>query len=241
MITTTSKFTLSIITSTLNEVDNIDKTMESLFPLLPDVEWVYVDGGSQDGTVAKASKYAEFVHFYPGCSLYEGFNNGIRHASGKYIYYLNAGDTIISKDTLQRLVEVLKNGDADLYYFNTLMPDGHLFPMHRDKIFYKMPFSHQGCVMKRTTVDRIGWFDDRCGPAADHDLIVRMWLQECEFEEIKNLCLTRCADWKSTEDNLGRALNRWRNVRNQIKKHFPHDLSKIDAGYYDIVSFAMSS
>ena len=217
------KPTLSVITSVLNPgVEEIKKTMFSILPIPDDVEWVYIDGGSNDDSLNEVIRYVE-VEIHPETTLYGGFNWGWRHAKGDYVYYLNAGDIILSGGLLGELATIIRNHEnpSDVYYFDAKVNETTLFPMAPDlkTIFYKMPFSHQGCVVKRDVIKSIGGFSEYSGPTADHELLVKLFMKGCEFSEISDLCLTQCAEWKSTEDDLGRLLNRWRNIRNLFFKN----------------------
>lgn len=231
------QYKLTIVTSTLNDSKGMNKTLESLLSMNHDlVEWVVIDGGSIDNTVSMMSSYA-CVSTYPRCTLYGGFNRGIEHSRGEYVVFLNSGDTILSQAVLDALVMQLN--DKDVYYFDTQLSNGDLFPIKAlENIPFNMPFSHQGCAMKIETVKKMDCFSEYSGPAADHELILKMWLNECSFEKL-NLCLIKCAPFTSTEDDIGKLLNRWRNVRNIYKKSYPDEKTKIDKKYGQLLSFML--
>lgn len=230
------KYTLSIITSVLNPgKEAIIQTRDSLIPINDEIQWVYVDGGSKDESWKEVLGYTE-PFMDPGTTLYGGFNRGLSFSQGRYIYYLNAGDTIHSHGALDQLITTLKEAREDLYYFNTLVNDGHLFPMLPPEMApYRMTFSHQGCVMSRRRMIEFGAFNEMSGPAADHELIVKFFLNDFRIKKLDIEPLTKCADWESTEDDIGRCLNRWRNIRNLYKKFRPDQVTELDRNYFSML------
>ena len=223
---------LSIITSVLNGENTLPKTIESLFPIPDNVEWVFVDGGSTDRTIEVGALWSE-PHLHSGCSLYAGFNHGLRHSKGEFVYFLNSGDKVLPEGNLRGLVNELN--ESDVYYFDTQVSDGSLFPRFElDRLPYRMCFSHQGCVMKRESVLNLGGFSETSGPTSDHELLVKLWLTGHKFESL-HYTLTQCAPFESTEDYIGRLINRWRNVRNLYKTYRSDKLEFVDRTYYGMI------
>jgi glycosyltransferase involved in cell wall biosynthesis len=233
----TAHYKLSIITSVLNAEKTLPATIESLFPLPEGAQWVFVDGGSVDSTRALVKGVEGNARFdvYPGTTLYEGFNRGGQIARGDYLMWMNAGDTLHSKENLKKLVSQIEtNNSPDVYYFDAIHPKGGLFPIHSlNAMPFALPFTHQACAIKRTTFDKFNGYDVTTGKLADHELMIRMWLNDCTFEFIENLILIKCDNLTSTEDQLGMSLNSWHNVRNLYKKCRPEKLSDMDAAQLD--------
>ena len=73
-------------------------------------EYILVDGGSKDDTVAiaKASgiKFAHIVSERDN-GIYDAMNKGIALATGDYLCFLNAGDAFYAPDTLQTIVDAI--------------------------------------------------------------------------------------------------------------------------------------
>ena len=55
----------------------------------------------------------------PDNGLYDAMNKGLRLATGKYIWFLNAGDEIHDKNVLFKLLSELHN-NADIYYSDAM-------------------------------------------------------------------------------------------------------------------------
>lgn len=104
------KFT--IITCTYQAENELERTLRSVLEqTYKDVEHLIVDGASTDATLRLAQTYATesqaqnnghqvMLTSEPDNGLYDAMNKGLRHATGDYVLFLNAGDTFPSESTL---------------------------------------------------------------------------------------------------------------------------------------------
>lgn len=138
------KFT--IVTCTYNAAPVLQRTLDSvLHQSYSDVEHLILDGQSKDATVKMALDYkeksdnAEGGHEVTVISekdggLYDAMNKGIRHATGTYIVFINAGDVFPNNDTLETISASLGDGETlpGVIYGDTdiVDEDGH-FLRHR--------------------------------------------------------------------------------------------------------------
>ena len=104
---------LSIVTVNLNNKLGLQKTLNSL--KLQDkkktrFELIVIDGGSTDGSVDIIKKNLKIIDYYVSekdRNLYEAMNKGIKRAKNKFIIFINSGDTLISKDTVKKIILTL--------------------------------------------------------------------------------------------------------------------------------------
>lgn len=71
-------------------------------------EWIIIDGGSTDGSIALIEKHKEKIDFWISESdrgIYNAMNKGILNATGKYLLFLNSGDFLAGNN----IVELFKN------------------------------------------------------------------------------------------------------------------------------------
>ncbi len=138
------KFT--IVTCTFNAAPVLQRTLDSvLCQKFADVEHLILDGLSKDDTVRMALAYKErseklgndhdvVVISEKDGGLYDAMNKGIRHATGDYIVFLNAGDTFPDSDTLDTIASSIGDGEqlpGVLYGDTNIVDMDHHFLRHR--------------------------------------------------------------------------------------------------------------
>ena len=107
------KFT--IITCTYNAADVIKPTLDSILnQTWGQIEHLIIDGASKDDTVKVAEAYRQRsleeetehdvrIISEPDRGLYDAMNKGLRLATGDYVVFLNAGDSLPNDDTLEKI------------------------------------------------------------------------------------------------------------------------------------------
>jgi glycosyltransferase involved in cell wall biosynthesis len=102
---------LSIVTICYNNIEGLKATSKSLSQVLKlNIEWVIIDGGSQDGTkqILKDLGATQVVS-EADKGIYDAMNKGLTRSSGEYVMFLNSGDTLTSFSAIQ----LLFNDDFD--------------------------------------------------------------------------------------------------------------------------------
>jgi len=110
----------TIVSVTWKDAWSLTKSMRSLFrQSCKDYEYIVIDGASDDGT-------AGLIRFWQANSLvssavierdegvYDAMNKGIRLARGKYVCFLNAGDTFADDSVLERIRSLLEAAPVPL-------------------------------------------------------------------------------------------------------------------------------
>jgi glycosyltransferase involved in cell wall biosynthesis len=105
---TNHKFPLvTIITVVFNNVTYIEETIQSVLnQTYQNIEYIIIDGGSTDGTLNIIKKYEKFLDYWVSekdKGIYDAMNKGIQLAKGKWINFMNSGDTFYSKDTIKSI------------------------------------------------------------------------------------------------------------------------------------------
>ena len=125
---------LSIVTVCYNEKD-IGRTCESIVSQsCQDFEWIVVDGGSTDGSLEVIKHYKERIDILisePDNGIYDAMNKGIRLAKGKWINFMNGGDTFA--DIFCVLPEITRQQTSSMAIstgcFQTGVSENQNFPM----------------------------------------------------------------------------------------------------------------
>lgn len=121
--------TFSIITVTYNASRWLERTILSvLSQSYASIEYLVIDGGSTDGTVDLIKQYEAGIAYWvsePDRGLYDAMNKGLQRATGDYVWFINAGDTIYTADTVQKIVASLKKNVSlpDVLYGETAIVD----------------------------------------------------------------------------------------------------------------------
>lgn len=98
---------LSIVMMVKNEERYLDKTLESLKPLMREIdsELVILDTGSEDSTVEIAKKYTDKIFFANWNNDFGQMRNiSISHASGEWILILDADEQLTNYDKLKEFL-----------------------------------------------------------------------------------------------------------------------------------------
>ncbi len=118
---------LSVITIVFNDVENIEKTINSVFSqTYSNIEYIIIDGASKDGTVDIIKKYSDKLFFWssePDAGLYDAMNKGINKARGDYVCFLNSGDLFFEENTIEKMFSSTKNNEVDIFYGETVIID----------------------------------------------------------------------------------------------------------------------
>jgi glycosyltransferase involved in cell wall biosynthesis len=102
-----NKVPITIITVVFNDAKNIESTILSVISqTYKNIEYIIIDGGSTDGTKKIISNYKKYIDHYVSekdQGIYDAMNKGISLASGKWINFLNSGDTLSNKKVIERI------------------------------------------------------------------------------------------------------------------------------------------
>lgn len=119
---------ITIITVTYNAEQFLPRTLESVNRCLAEIEdkgaieYLIIDGASKDNTLKIAEQYASIISKVvsePDRGLYDAMNKGQQLASGRYLWFLNAGDEMYNQYTLRHLLRAFE-ADADIYYSDAM-------------------------------------------------------------------------------------------------------------------------
>lgn len=177
------KTLITIITVVFNDKQNIEKTIQSvLSQTYSNIEYLIIDGGSNDGTLDIIRKYEEQIDYWvteKDQGIYDAMNKGIRLAKGEWLNFMNSGDTFFDQETIAKIdfLNIDKHiniiyGDVNTIYsdFSVIYHTGNL-----KKLPYGMQFSHQSAFF-RTSVHKRAMFDLKYRYASDFHSVLKFYL-----------------------------------------------------------------
>lgn len=119
---------LSIITVTFNAQDTVGHTVKSIVEQTGgNWELLIIDGASTDNTLEIVRSIAgdkAIILSEKDKGIYDAMNKGLALARGRYVLFLNAGDSFHDVDVLKRFEEAASlNPDAGVIYGQTVLVD----------------------------------------------------------------------------------------------------------------------
>lgn len=162
----------SIITPVYNSGAKIEKTINSVAAQDGDLyEYIIVDGASTDGTLASIKKSTGGFELVsePDAGVYEAMNKGIALASGKYLYFLGAGDSL-RPHALSNVARLMPREDLNFVYGNVYWEDQLMIyagAFTKEKL-RDSNICHQAVFYQRNIFDLLGGFDLRFKILADY-------------------------------------------------------------------------
>lgn len=183
---------ITIVTVTYNCSKILNETIESCINQDYDnLEYIIIDGASTDGTLDIIKRYSEKINFIlsePDKGIYDAMNKGIEHATGEWIFFLNAGDKFFSDKTLSNIFQDIDyDCDAILGNYYSISNNGLTLhkvdrPFYSDNPYYlSMGFNHQ-CIFIKTKWAKDLKFDLSFKCCADYNMIFQIYKHGAKFE-----------------------------------------------------------
>ena len=171
---------ISIITVCLNAEKTIEETILSVVnQSYPNIEYIVIDGDSNDQTKNIIEKYKDKIHHYISKKdegLYFAFNKGIDLVTGEMFGFVNADD-ILMPNAIDTLVKYYNsNSDIDFIFGSVKKHWGILHGYKPKKIYYSWGFysSHStGFFIKSTSAKQVCYYNTKYKYHADYDYFYR--------------------------------------------------------------------
>lgn len=210
---------VSIITPCLNSAGTIRKTIESvLHQTYKNIEYIIVDGGSTDGTVAIIKEYvSQFSDRMRYISerdhgVYDAMNKGIRMSHGSIIGIINSDD-FYERDAVESILANMGTQKYQVIYgYCRMNKNGHTrYVLRRHhKNLPKVMIPHPTCFLTRNVYCEFGMFLKCLNIASDYELMLRLYVSNrVEFIQVKKVIanfelggLSSCAKQLEREQTL---------------------------------------
>lgn len=183
---------ITIVTITYNAEKELPRTIESVMEqTCHDYEHLIIDGASTDRTLEVARRNPDArILSERDHGLYDAMNKGLAYARGKYILFLNAGDTFRTPDTLALYAKEAAK-ERDIIYADTMIVDeegNDIGPRHysapeiltSDSFSKGMLICHQAFMVRREIAPP---YDLQYRFSADYD-----WTIKCIAETTPENC-----------------------------------------------------
>jgi len=178
---------VSIVTPSFNQASYLERTMRSVLEQdYPNLEYLVVDGGSNDGSVDIIQQYSKKLAWWvsePDCGQTEAINKGFQHASGTIYAWLNSDDTYQPVAVREAVEFMQRNPQVVLVYGDTHYIDendrviGDFPAMQTDLQKLRNGFVHipqQAAFFRADSWKAVAPLDPSFYFAMDYDLWVRL-------------------------------------------------------------------
>lgn len=188
----TKKPFFTIITSTLNVINTIERCVQSVASqTFCDYEHIIVDGASTDGTVEFLNSRREFFSVLisePDTGIYNAWNKALKHARGEWLLFLGADDILADDNVLNDAAAYIKEheamsgvvyGDVTLVTKNNFQERAliQVFPedigKNRPGEMRPLLPCHSGIFHHKNLFTRYGFFDESYRICADAKLLIK--------------------------------------------------------------------
>lgn len=179
---------VSIITVAFNAEKTIEDTILSVLRQdYESIEYIIIDGASQDGTMSVVEQYKDRIDTVVSekdKGIYDGMNKGIEKATGDLIGILNADDFYVHEQVISNILSAQQSVDADAVYANLQYVNAQntdkvtrkwISGAYRRKKFINgwMP-PHPTFFLLKNHYKEFGTYSMTLRSAADYELMLRM-------------------------------------------------------------------
>jgi glycosyltransferase involved in cell wall biosynthesis len=184
---------ISVITVCRNAEKEISNTICSVLEqTYEDYEYIIVDGESTDNTLSviadtikNIKRTMPIIISERDNGIYDAMNKGIVLANGKWLIFLNAGDSFYNETVLQKVSGYLDSTPADIVYGDANYVENGVEYVVRAKkiesIASGMPFCHQSVFNRRKVIKDFNYNTD-FKICADYDMYNRLYRAGVQFE-----------------------------------------------------------
>lgn len=180
---------LTIVTVVRNDPTGLRATLSSITSQQQQPDELVIVDGSDDATVVPlivrdAGELEATIVWRPPRGVYPAMNDGLAEATGRYVYFLNAGDELADATVIRGIWNALDHASPMWAYgpVQFLAADGARlpspdwqYPAERGRLFARGRFpAHQGVVAQREALRSVGAFDTSYRVAADYAAICHL-------------------------------------------------------------------
>lgn len=208
---------ISIITATFNSAETLPALIASVRAQSDrSSEWIVVDGGSSDETVAQLREASDVVTQWisePDFGIYDALNKGLLRARGSYYLVIGSDDTM-ERDAIEAFGAFARSTEADVIAASVRAGKFIVHPRRRHSWIRSGPpgvAAHSvGSLIRRSLHDEIGLYSGRFPIAADTFFLLQALTRGKRFAYLDRVVGTFGMAGTSSADTLGALCDSWR-------------------------------
>jgi glycosyltransferase involved in cell wall biosynthesis len=241
---------VSIVTPSYNQAAYLEFAIQSVLAQdYPDVEYLVVDGGSSDGSLAVIQRYADRLAWWvsePDSGQAEAINKGFARANGEYIAWLNSDDLYLPGAISQAVAALEADPELVFVFGNAVTIDA------QGELLNRLEFRDWGMLelmafriicqpavfMRRRALQQAGYLDLSYHFMLDHQL----WLRLARLGPVRHITQSlAAARHHATAKNVAQAAGfgreifnilEWMEAQPDLASHLAKNRRVIEAGAY---------
>jgi len=199
---------ITVVTISYNQAQFLEQTILSVIgQTYPNLEYILIDGGSDDGSIAIIEKYKEHFSYWQSArdnGQSSAINTGFYHATGDVLCWLNSDD-LFMPGTLLKIGEIFKDirkptiifGNCIHFYENSAKTRGSDVVGNYQK--YKLELTNYmiqpSCFWTKSTWQKVGNVNESYHFTMDWDWFIRAKQESVDFISVPDyLSLYRIHD-----------------------------------------------
>lgn len=171
---------ISIITVNLNNIFGLKRTIKSVIDQsYTDIEFIIIDGGSNDGSKEYIQENAQFFSSWISESdlgIFNAMNKGIKLSTGTWLMFLNSGDILNGSDAIDLYVK--NKFDEEMVYCDVSSNVDGAIISYPDNLtfnyFFKYSLNHQSAFFKRHLFDKFGMYNEKYKIVSDWEYFLKI-------------------------------------------------------------------
>ena len=172
---------ISVVTIVRNDCSHIEETLNSVLTQSGEdfeLEYVVIDGASDDGTAEIIQKYADKLAFFVSekdGGIYNAMNKGIAHCTGDVIGMINSGDRYLPGALALVAKSFADHGRLDrIFWGDVLYQHLGLVKGFREENRYRGAFApHPSMFVPGNIYKTIGCYDESFKLLGDYEFMYR--------------------------------------------------------------------
>jgi glycosyltransferase involved in cell wall biosynthesis len=237
---------VSVIMPAYNAESYIDKAISSILgQTFADFELIIIDDNSSDKTASIIEKYKKkdrrivVLHNTTNLKMAKALNSGIKIARGKYIARMDSDDWSFPYRLEKQVLFIQKHLKVGILggSMEIIDKEGKKIGRRdyalsnkeiRRKLFRYSPFCHPLIMIRKTFLDKVGYYDPIYNPAEDYDLYFRVG-EVSEFANLPDVLIKyRIVDNSMTTGSTKKMELQTIAIRNKYKLNHGYSMTFLD-------------
>ena len=184
----TACFKVSVVTVVYNGAATLERTIQSVLAQdLPDIEYIIVDGGSNDGTLDIIRRYEDRLTYWiseKDQGIYDAMNKGVSLCTGEWVGLINADDAYADGAVRSAMEAVEGRTGTNIVHGDILInyPNGSSKVKHAKRSgfllkYWEMVLNHPSFFVRRSYYQGRP-FNTGFRVSGDHHWTLRAWRED---------------------------------------------------------------